>query len=71
MNQQKYEEAIGVFKLNVKLFPNSWNVYDSLAEAYMKIGNRELAIKTYKKSLALNPQNDNAREMLNILREKK
>jgi len=71
MNQQKYEEAIGVFKLNVKLYPNSWNVYDSLAEAYMKIGNKEHAIKTYEKSLVLNPQNDNAMGMLNILREKK
>jgi predicted alpha/beta superfamily hydrolase len=70
MNQQKLEEAIEIFKLNVKLYPDSWNVYDSLGEAYMKIGDRELAIKNLKKSIELNPQNDNAIGMLNKLREK-
>lgn len=70
MNQQKYNEAIEIFKLNVKLHPNSWNVYDSLGEAYMRAGNKELAIHNYKKSLELNPQNDNAIGMLNNLREK-
>lgn len=70
MNQQKYEEAIEVFILNIKLYPHSANVYDSLGEAYMNIGNKELAVKNYKKSLGLNPQNDNAVAMLNRIREK-
>jgi predicted alpha/beta superfamily hydrolase len=63
----KMEEAIKLFKLNVKTFPQSWNVYDSLGEAYMKNGQKELAITNYKKSLKLNPENKNALEMLKKL----
>jgi tetratricopeptide (TPR) repeat protein len=39
--------AIEIFKLNVELFPNSWNVYDSLAEAYLAAGDAELSEKNY------------------------
>lgn len=46
------------------VFPASFNVYDSLAEAYMKKGNKELAIESYRKSLELNPDNVNALEKL-------
>jgi tetratricopeptide (TPR) repeat protein len=55
LNTEKYDEAIALFKLNVEHFPKSANVYDSLAEAYMKSGNNELAIKYYKKSLEAIP----------------
>ena len=55
LNAEKYDEAIALFKLNVEHFPKSANVYDSLAEAYMKSGNNELAIKYYKKSLEAIP----------------
>ncbi len=66
--QEKYTEAIAIFKLNCELYPQSSNVYDSLGEAYMLKGDRELAIKNYEKSLDLNPENTNAVEMLNRLR---
>jgi cytochrome c-type biogenesis protein CcmH/NrfG len=45
----------------------SFNVYDSLGEAYMINGQAEYAIKNYEKSLALNPDNTNALEMLKRL----
>jgi CubicO group peptidase (beta-lactamase class C family) len=64
---KKVKEAIEVFKLNVEAYPKSSNVYDSLAEAYMVNGDRELSIKNYKRSLELNPQNANAVEMLKKL----
>ncbi|HJQ68426.1 MAG TPA: serine hydrolase [Blastocatellia bacterium] len=67
MGEKKYTEAIAIFTLNVEMYPKSSNVYDSLAEAYMKSGNKELAIKNYKKSLELNPANQNAVEMLKTL----
>lgn len=60
----KVKEAIEVFKLNVKAFPKSANVYDSLGEAYMKDGNKALAIENYKKSVELNPGNQGAIDML-------
>lgn len=70
MRQKKIPEAISLFKLNVEFYPNAWNTYDSLAEAYMTSGDKELATANYKKSLELNPQNSNGREMLKKLEGK-
>ncbi|GAF76904.1 unnamed protein product, partial [marine sediment metagenome] len=64
----KDEWAIRVFKLNVELFPESANAYDSLGEMYMKTGDKKKAIKNYKKSLELNSENDNAKQMLKKLK---
>ncbi len=66
---RKYDKAVEVFKTNAKLHPDSWNCYDSLAEAYMMKGEIELAILNYNKSLELNPLNRNAEKMLEALRE--
>jgi len=71
LKKNREKEAIEVFKLNVALFPDSFNVYDSLGEAYMVAGEKELAIKNYKKSLELNPNNANAAEMLKKTKERK
>jgi len=60
-------DAIEIFKLNVEAHPNSWNVYDSLGEAYAAQGNRELAVRNYRESLELNPKNTNAAEALKRL----
>jgi len=70
MREEKTAEAIALFRLNVEENPNSWNVYDSLAEAYMNNGEKELAIKNYEISLKLNPDNENGKQMLKKLREK-
>jgi cytochrome c-type biogenesis protein CcmH/NrfG len=67
---EKVEEAVKVFELNVKAYPESWNVYDSLGEAYMVKGDLELAAKNYEKSLKLNPDNENGIKMLQKLKEK-
>jgi tetratricopeptide (TPR) repeat protein len=56
--------AIAVFSFNVKHYPKSSNVYDSLGEALMKAGRNEESISNYKKSLELDPRNENAREMI-------
>ena len=65
---KRNKEAIEVFKLNVTLFPDSWNVYDSLGEAYAAEGNKDLAIKNYERSIELNPKNDAGKEMLKKLK---
>jgi len=70
MRQNKLPEAIAIFKVNVELYPNSWNVYDSLGEAYMANGDKELAITNYKKSLELNPKNSGGVQMLKKLEGK-
>ncbi len=56
--------AIRVFELNVEMFPEAFNPWDSLAEAHLEAGDRDLAIQHYRKSLELNPANENARQML-------
>jgi tetratricopeptide (TPR) repeat protein len=61
------DEAIALFKLNVDVFPESSNVYDSLGEGYMKNGQYELAIINFNRSLEINPNNQNAREKLKKL----
>ena len=65
------KDAITVFQRNVQEFPQSSNVYDSLAEAYAKVGEKDLAIANYEKSLQLDPKNQNAVERLKRLRETK
>ena len=70
LNSNRIKEAIAVFRMNVELFPDSSNVYDSLGEAYMRNDDRELAIKNYKKSLEIDPENSNAIEMLRRLEKK-
>lgn len=67
MRQKKLPEAISLFKLNVEFYPSAWNTYDSLGEAYMTNGDKDLAIANYKKSLELNPGNGNGAEMLKKL----
>jgi dienelactone hydrolase len=67
MEERHLPEAIGIFKLNVALYPDSGNAYDSLAEAYMNSGQKQLAIEFYRKSLEKNPANDNAKQKLKQL----
>lgn len=71
LNSGNTKLAKEIFKVNMLLYPNSSNVYDSYAEACMKNGDTELAITNYKKSLSLNPQNTNAVKMLEELQKAK
>jgi imidazolonepropionase-like amidohydrolase len=64
---KRFQDAIEILKLNVEVYPESYNTYDSLAEAYMDNGDKDLAVKNYQKSLQLNPQNGNAVEKLKKL----
>jgi CubicO group peptidase (beta-lactamase class C family) len=60
LNANRNQEAIQVFRLNVEAFPESANVYDSLAEAYMKNGDKDLAIAYCKKTLEMIPKDTKA-----------
>ncbi len=70
IKEKKLKEAIEIFKLNVFAFPKSANTFDSLGEAYLEAGDRKSAIENYKKSLLLNPENENAREVIKRLEGK-
>ncbi len=64
LRENQVAQAIEVFTFNVELFPDVANTYDSLGEAYMVNGERELAIQNYRKALDLDPGSDNAKQML-------
>ena len=59
-DSSKATEGIAVFEFATTLYPESANLYDSLAEGYAYLGNTKKAIANFKKSLALNPANQNA-----------
>ena len=58
------KDAIAIFKLIAEVFPHSANAYDSLGEAYLKDGEKELSLANYEKSLAMNPDNFNAEDQI-------
>ncbi len=69
LREEKYNEAIQIFKINVALYPESDNVYDSLAEAYLKSGDSLKAFNNYKKALELNSGNKRAEDYVNSYKD--
>lgn len=64
-------ESLEVFKLNVFLFPDSFNAYDSYAESLAASGKRAEAVLMYKKAISLNPNSEGSRKALKLLEENK
>jgi dienelactone hydrolase len=61
------EEAVEVFELNASLYPGSWRAHETLGWACADRGRTDEAVRSYKKSLELNPDNANARAALDRL----
>jgi len=70
LEENSLEFALYVFTKNVQLYPGSSNAYDSLGEAFVKAGRKAEAIESYRRSLALNPGNANARSKLKELEKR-
>lgn len=62
------DNALKLFKLNIELYPDAFNTYDSYGECLIFMGDKENGIKAYKKSLELNPENENAIKVLSELK---
>ena len=71
LSSKNFDGAVKAFELNTKEYPKSGNVWDSLAESYMVKGDMKKAKKYYSKSLKLDPDNQNAKDMLKKLKESK
>jgi peptidylprolyl isomerase len=67
LRKAQVNEAIEVFKLNVEAYPQSANVYDSLAEAYLLSGDKEKAIENYRRALTIDPTMESAKQALKKL----
>lgn len=67
LRRRQVNEAIEVLKLNVESYPQSANVYDSLGEAYIVSGDREKAIESYQRAVALDPNMESAKRALKRL----
>ncbi|NVK53279.1 MAG: peptidase S41 [Flavobacteriaceae bacterium] len=65
-NQPK--NALAIFLLIAEQFPNSANAYDSLGEVYLALGNKELSLFNYTKALRMNPDNFNAEDQIELIR---
>lgn len=61
------KEAITIFRININLFPQSPNCFDSLGEAYLAAGNKESSKACYERVLELDPKNENAKAQLEKL----
>ncbi len=70
LKARKTEDAYKVFKLNETNFPESWSVYHGLADTYRLMGQRDLALLNYKKSLKLNPNDEESQRAITRLKGK-
>jgi len=69
MNEKKLDMALEILKLNVRLFPDEANPYDSLGDAYIEKGNTELAIECFKNALEKDPGFESSKQKLEKLKE--
>ncbi|WP_350291742.1 serine hydrolase [uncultured Croceitalea sp.] len=67
--QGQPEKAIDILKLIVQAYPDQWHPYSFLADFQLQAGHKNEAIKNYKKSLEINPQNEQAIEQLKQLEQ--
>jgi CubicO group peptidase (beta-lactamase class C family) len=66
LRKGRVRDAVALWELNAREYPDDWNVHDSLGDGYAASGPdfRDKAIASFRRSLALNPKNEHAREMI-------
>jgi len=62
------KEALPILAWNASRFPSSASAHDSLGDGYWHAGDRPRAVASYQRSLTLEPQNDHAKLMIDLLR---
>ena len=64
MVDKKNRRSSAIFKLNVVIYPASSNAHESLGEAYLERGDKQMAVESFNRSLSIDPQNADAIRML-------
>ncbi|MBV1923050.1 MAG: serine hydrolase [Flavobacteriaceae bacterium] len=70
LEEGKLNETLKLFQLNVKLFPEDANLWDSLGEVYFNLGDYERALENYQKALAMDPYMESSKEMIQKIKMK-
>ena len=70
LKARKMDIAYKVFKLNETSFPSSWGVYHGLGQTCLMMGQKSQALEYYRKSIVLNPQNEEGRRAITQLTKK-
>jgi tetratricopeptide (TPR) repeat protein len=70
LNNKDFKEALEIFKINMALYPNSSNTFDSLGDAYLKTKDTINALLNYNKALSINPENRSSLRMLRKINKK-
>ena len=65
---EKMDEAIAVLTLNTEQYPESWNTFDSLGEAFMVAKQYHKSIEQYEVAVKMNPESEHSVAQLNKLR---
>jgi len=69
LSENKINMAIGIFKLNIRLFQNEANPYDSLGDAYLQKGDAKNALISFEKALELDPDFESSKTKLEKLKK--
>jgi len=64
LHRGRVQDAVAMWELNAREYPDDWNVHDSLGDGYAAAGLADKAVASFTRSLALNPANSHAREMI-------
>ena len=67
LEQKRLPEALTAFKLNTVLYPQSDNVYNSYGDGLLESGDKAAAIAMYRKSLEINPKNEESIKALKMI----
>jgi len=69
INNNQFDQAISVFIVNSKIFPQDPNTFDSLADAYEKTANSTKALVNYQKALSLDSDFESAKQAILRLKQ--
>ncbi len=61
LNQKRLAEALEVARMNTEIHPEVWNSWGNLGQAYLALGQKDEALKAYRRSMQIAPYNEAVR----------
>jgi uncharacterized protein len=63
LSTKRYQQAYDYFRTNVANYPQSFNVYDSLGDYYLAVGDTKQAAASFKKALSMKETTDTRKKL--------